>query len=263
MRRSIDIFTATFSDSRVDDGSIFILDRIERLVVTSSAAFLTSHCPNLKSLVIRDGSDCLLETCVDLTERLTPLHPRISRGNLGGNLHLTCFDATAVWSAGELCKLVEAYPTLRYLRMRSDTYCYRASTSTILEILGEGLKDLRTLHLVKSGSLGMGYQSIWMRKIQACSDDEYRRLLWLENERLRVETENAVVRKAFGSIETLKECWLSEKRVARKCNDGGQEVRWMWERKREDEDDCCMGGGSFARMRMEKEAVVVSREIGF
>jgi len=148
--------------------------------------------------------------------------------------------------------------------MRSDTYCYRASTSAIIEILGKGLANLRTLHLVKSGSLGMGYQSVWKRKIQACSDAEYRHMLWLENERLRVQTENAIVRAAFATIGSLKECWLGEKRVARRWHDDdGKGVRWMWKRKREDEDECVMGGGSFAKFRMEKEAVVVESEIGF
>ena len=88
-------------------------------------------------------------------------------------------------------------------------------------------------------------------------------MLWLENERLRVQTENAIVRAAFATIGSLKECWLGEKRVARRCAGDGKEVRWMWERKREDEDECVMGGGSFAKFRMEKEAVVVGSEIGF
>jgi hypothetical protein len=261
MKRSIDIYTAAFEDESVNNDSIFILDRVANLVVTSSAAFLASHCPNLKSLVIKDGSDCLMDSYTDLSKRLAPLHQRLK----AGSAHLTGFDATAVWSAEELEKLVKAYPTLQSLRMRTDTYCYRASTSAIIEILGKGLADLRTLHLVKSSSLGLGYQAVWKRKIEQCSDVEYRFAVWMENERRRVEAENTLVREAFWKIRRLQECWLGEKRVARRCADErvpGQ-AQWKWERRREDEEECVMGGQMFAKMRMEKEVVVVGSEIGY
>jgi hypothetical protein len=261
MKRSIDIYTAAFKDGRVSDDSIFILDRVANLVVTSSAAFLASHCPNLKSLVIKDGSDCLIDSYTNLTERLAPLYLQLK----AGNSHLTHFDATAVWSAEELEKLVTAYPNLRSLRMRTDTYCYRASASTIIDILSEGLADLQTLHLVKSSSLGLGYQAVWKRKVAQCSDVEYRFAVWMENERRRVEAENTLVREAFGKMESLKECWLGEKRVARRCAHDrvpGQ-AQWKWERRREDAEECVMGGQMFAKMRIEKEVVVVESEIGY
>jgi hypothetical protein len=260
MKRSIDIFTAAFSDSTIDYPSVFVLEKIENLVVTSPAAFLVNHCPNLKSLIVRDGSDCLLETYTDLSSRLAPLYPKLPSPTPG----LTHFDATALWSASELTHLTTSFPHLQHLRLRSDTYTYRASTPTILSILSTFLPNLLTLHLIKSGSLGMGYQSVWKRRIQACSNAEYRQMLWRENERLRVRVENAIVREAFGSMGMLGECWLGEKRVARRCREGegGEGVRWMWERRSEDVEDCVMGGGRLARLRMEKESVVVGCEMG-
>jgi hypothetical protein len=260
MKRSVDIWVAAFADESVtdDERCVFVLGKVETLVVSSSAAFLASHCPDLKSLVLQDGADeCTLEQYTSLSTRLAPLHPRFE----AGNPHLQRFDAAAVWSAEELENLVKTYPGLRCLQMRTDTYCYHASTSAIISILATGLTHLQTLHLVKSGSLGMGYQSVWKRKIAACSDAEYRRALWVENERIRVQTENAIAREAFGSIKTLRECWLGEKRVARRFGDDA--TQWVWERRREDEQECVMGGRAFAKMRMEKEAVVVGREVGW
>jgi hypothetical protein len=260
MRRSIDIFKAAFENEA--DTQLFMLDEVEELVVTSSAAFLTNHCPNLKSLVVKDDeSECLLETYTDLSRRLAPLY----HGLVDHTPSLMSFDATAVWSAAELSSLVSTFPYLQHLRIRSDTYCYRASTPTIIEILGNGLKNLKTLRMVKTGSLGMGYLSVWKRRIHSCSDAEYRQTLWKENERLRVCVENEIVRNAFASIHTLEECYLGEKRVARRCDGCGNEkdkTQWMWERKREDMDDCFMGSLVLAKYRMEKEAVVVGSEIG-
>lgn len=262
MKRSIDIFTAAFSNSDIPDPRVFVLDKVENLVVTSSAAFLVNHCPNLKSLAVRDGSDCLLETYTYLSSRLAPLHSKLS----SPTPRLTHFDATAFWSASELSHLVTLFPHLQHLRLRSDTYTYRASTPTIISLLSTSLPDLHTLHIIKSGSLGMGNQSVGKRRIQACSNAEYRQMLWRENERLRVEAENSIVREAFGRIARLRECWLGEKRVARRCEDDGTGdgggVMWMWERKSEDLEDCVMGGGRLARLRMEKEAVVMGREMG-
>ncbi|KAF2023657.1 hypothetical protein EK21DRAFT_80378 [Setomelanomma holmii] len=260
MRRSVDIFTTAFEDGGSDVKN-FMLGHVEHLVVTSSAAFLTSHCPNLKSLKIEDGQDCLVETYTNLDTRLAPLHPSTSKHDIGRTLHH--FDAMATWSADELVNLVKTFPRLQCLKMRTDTYCYRMSTQAIIEILGNRLKDLRTLHLVKSGSLGMGYQSIWKRRIQACSNEEYRRALWLENERLRVHVENDVARLAFGKIVRLHECWLGEKRVARRTRgDAPDELKWLWERRIEDADAFDMGSQMLARFRVEKETVVLRSEVG-
>jgi hypothetical protein len=261
MRRSIDIFRAAFESEA--DIEAFRLNEVEDLVVTSSAAFLTNHCPNLKRLVVKDDeSECLLETYTDLLRRLTPLHP----GLVDQTPSLTSFDATAVWSAAELSSLVSTFPDLQHLRMRSDTYCYRASTPTIIKILGNGLKNLKSLQLVKTGSLGMGYLSVWKRRIHSCSDAEYRQALWKENERLRVYVENEIVRNAFTWIHKLRECYLGEKRVARRCDGCGNEedkMWWMWERMKENVEECFMDSLVLAKYRMEKESVVVSKELGF
>jgi hypothetical protein len=258
MSRSVDIFIAAFTSPLESNHAIFTLPNITSLVVTSSAAFLVNYCPNLRKMTIQDGGDCLLETYNDLSKRLSPLclGPQISKPSL------TSFDATATWSTSELSSLIESFPKLQHLRMRSDTYCYRASTASIIEILATGLEDLTTLHLVKSGNLGMGYQSIWKRRIQSCSNAEYRQMLWRENERLRVEVENNVAREAFGKIGSLRECWVGEKRVARRLVEEHDGVKWLWERTKENDD---RGEESFGleKFRLEKENVVVQSEIGF
>lgn len=259
MRRSVDMFTAAFVCDAKQANDVFLLTRIEHLVVTSSAAFMASHCPNLKSLVVKDGDDCVMETYTNLTSRLAPLHASFDT-ELRPSLQLTRFDAAATWSLDEITALVANFPNLQHLRMRSDSYCYRASTESIMEILAH-LKDLRTLHLIKSGSLGMGYQSIWQRRIHTCSDAEYRRLLWLENERLRVHSENNAARCAFGRIASLKVCWVGDKRVARKLNTESNCLQWMWERRRDSVDDYAIGD-TLARWRMEKDIAVVPTEIG-
>ena len=261
MRRSIDIFTTAFEDSGIQDFGRFVLDKVEKLTVTSSAAFLKSHCPNLKSLVIQDESDCLVETYIHLSRRLAPLHPRLDFGTRG-NERLTTFDATAVWSADEVDALVALFPKLKCLRMRSDKYCYRASVATIFNILGKGLAELKALHLVKCGRLNMGYLSGWKRRIPEYSNADYRRMLWLEVEGLRVRAENDIAREAFGSIESLTYVWLGENRIARRCDDDEGGLRWIWERKKEDADESEMDGYMFARFRTEREAVVVGSEIG-
>ncbi|KAH8731736.1 hypothetical protein GQ44DRAFT_697962 [Phaeosphaeriaceae sp. PMI808] len=266
MSRSIDIFIAAFRKRSDKDDSVFLLERVEKLVVTSSGAFLLNQCPNLKRLEIQDESGCLLETCTDLTIRMKSLHPRLSLSTFH-DPQLTHFDSAAMWSADELCALISNFPHLRSLRMRTDTYCYRASTLTIIGILGTGLSSLEILHLVKSGCLGMGYQSVWRRNIQKWANVEYRRTLWLENEQIRVKAENNVVRCAFTSIPTLQECWLGEKRVARKCSrsiDGQipDKVQWMWDRNTDDVDDHAVGS-HMLKFRMEKNSVVVRKELGF
>lgn len=258
MSRSVDIFIAALTSPTPTNRSIFTLPTITSLVVTSPAAFLVNHCPNLKTMTIHDGGDCLLETYSALSQRLSPLIPGLQTRTP----RLLSFDATATWSAPELSSLTTSFPSLHHLKMRSDTYCYRASTSSIIAILSTGLRDLKTLHLVKSGNLGTGYHSIWKRRIQSCSNAEYRQMLWRENERLRVEAENLVVREAFGKMGSLRECWVGEKRVARRLGGEHEGMRWMWERRRENID---YGEESFGleKFRLEKEGVVVRSEIGF
>jgi hypothetical protein len=75
--------------------------------------------------------------------------------------------------------------------------------------------------------------------------------------------ENYVARLAFAEISTLGELWLGDKRVARRLRkNDSDELRWLWERKRDDVDDCDFGSEMFARFRIDKEAVVVSSEEG-
>lgn len=87
-------------------------------------------------------------------------------------------------------------------------------------------------------------------------------MLWRENERLRVEAENLVVREAFGKMGSLRECWVGEKRVARRLDGEHEGVRWMWERRREN-IDCGEESFGLEKFRLEKEGVVVRSEIGF
>lgn len=264
MSRSIDIFEEAFRERSTEDDDIFTLDHVEKLIVTNSAAFLTSHCPNLKSLVIEDESDYLIETYAEFTQRLQPLAGRMANFEKHQWPPLETCDITAAWSLNEVVSLAVTFPRLRFLRLRSTWHCYRAATKDIVKVLGEALPQLRTLHLVNCSWLSMGVQSIWKRRIRACSNAEYRRMLWLENERLRVQVENDVARSAFESISSLDELWLGDKRVARRLpkeyNSGC--LKWMWERAREDESDCSMGDGLLALWKMERDAAVVTTEVG-
>jgi hypothetical protein len=255
MKRNLDVFTSAFEE--IEDSQTFLLPGIDTLVVTSAAAFLASHCPDLKHLVVEDGPSCMIETYFDVSTRLLPLHPRLVNSQCVYT-RLTHFDTTANWSAAEIAALVPCFPSLQHLHMRSDAFCYRASIATIMQLLGEGLRDLKTLRLNKVGNLDMGFRAVWKRSITACSTESQRRVLWLQNEAHRVDAENDVARLAFTSIERLKECWLGDKRVARRS--GHNDLRWIWERKRED-IDVCTNQSEWANFRAEKEAVVVCNEV--
>ena len=256
MSRSMDIFATAFKEEGNTD--IFTLPRVENIVVTSTAAFLARHCPSLKSLVIRDESDCMVEPYISLQHRFSP--PQLQYGENTFLIEtLTCFDATATFSAPELLFLATSFPSLTHLTMRSETYCYRASIPNIVSLLSSSLKHLKTLELSKISNLDMGYRSVWKRAIQECKTVEQRKVLWEENERSRVEAENRVARLAFGGMGGLKEVRLGENRVAlRLLLDGEEKARWMWEREREDVDSSV----TWAGLRDEKESVVVKREIG-
>lgn len=93
-----------------------------------------------------------------------------------------------------------------------------------------------------------------------CKTEQARQALWKGNERRRVAAENNVARLAFGEVEALEELWVGEKRVARRC--GGNGVSWIWERKSDDMVDAALIGMKWAEYRKEREAVVVSREMG-
>ncbi|KAH6638755.1 hypothetical protein C7974DRAFT_431501 [Boeremia exigua] len=259
MKRNLDVFMSAFED--FDDVQTFLLPGIETLVVTSASAFLASHCPDLKHLIVEDAPSCMVETYVDAATRLMPLHPQLVGGQYTF-LQLTSFDTSANWSAEEISTLVPLFPRLQHLHMRSDAFCYRASIPVIMQLLGCSLKDLRTLRLNKVGNLDMGFRAVWKRSITACATEAQRRSLWLQNESHRVEAENNVVRSAFTSIDRLRECWLGDERVARRpagC-DGKSALSWVWERKRED-IDVCIQQSEWAHYRAEKEAVVVCSEV--
>jgi hypothetical protein len=103
---------------------------------------------------------------------------------------------------------------------------------------------------------------VWKRSITACSTESQRRMLWLQNEAHRVEAENNVARLAFMNITPLEECWLGDRRVARRsagCS-GDDKLSWIWQRKRED-IDVCANQSEWANFRAEKESVVVCREV--
>lgn len=259
MKRNLDVFVSAFEE--VDDTQTFLLPGVETLVVTSAAAFLASHCPNLKHLIVEDAPSCMIESYIDIPTRLIPLHPQL----IGGQWtypQLTLFDTTANWSAEEIVALVPSFPRLRHLHMRSDAFCYRASIPTIMQLLGCSLSDLNILKLNKVGNLDVGFRAVWKRSITACATEAQRRALWMQNEAHRVEVENNVARLAFTSIDRLKECWLGDKRVARRlagCNDRS-DLSWAWERSREDVD-VCNQRSEWGTFQAEKEAVVVCSEI--
>ncbi|KAF9691433.1 hypothetical protein EKO04_010675 [Ascochyta lentis] len=259
MKRNLDMFLCTFEE--VEDAQTLMLPGVETLVVTSAAAFLASHCPDLKNLIVEDAPSCMMETYVDVPTRLMPLHPQL----VGGRWtypQLTHFDTTANWSAIEIATLVPSLPRLQQLHMRSDAFCYRASIDTIMKLLGCGLRDLQTLKLSKVGHLDMGFRAVWKRNVTACTSQEQRRIMWAKNEARRVEAENKVARLAFQRIQLLKEVWLGDKRVARRSAgcDSKVGLSWIWERRKEPFDDC-IRGSEWAKYRMEKESVVVCSEV--
>lgn len=261
MGRSVDIFEAAFQFTGAAE--LFTLPTIDSLVVTSSAMFLARHCPNLQSLVVRDGDECTIEAYADLDTRLVPTRPKFADGSLP-SASLTRLDSTAVWSAHELNFLVSTFPHLRSLNMHSDTYCYRTPISEITHLLGSGLAQLHTLRLSKIHKLDMGFRSVWKRRIQECKTDASRLWLWRKDEAARVRAENEVARLAFGRCGALMECWVGETRVARRIVVGeGDSVvaKWMWERRREEVETCGMST-LWAKYRVEKEAAVVGCEVG-
>jgi hypothetical protein len=258
MSRSLDIFEAAFREE--GNADIFSLPRVEKLVVTSTAAFLARHCPNLRSLVMRDERDCMVEPYVSLQNRFSPAQLQVQYGEDAFRINtLRSFDATATFSPSEVLFLTTSFPSLTHLTMRSETYCYRASVPTIISLLAH-LPHLHSLRLSKISHLDMGYRSVWKRAIQECETAETRKVLWEENERARVDAEDWVGRLAFGGIGGLRRVWVGERRVARKLQGYGEEkVRWMWEREREDTDDSM----TWAGLREEKESVVIRREVGW
>jgi hypothetical protein len=258
MKRNLDVFVSAFEE--VDDVQTFLLPGIETLIVTSAAAFLASHCPDLKRLIVEDAPSCMIETYIDIPTRLMPLHPKLVGTHLTQLMH---FETSANWSAEEIAALVPSFPRLHYLHMRSDAFCYRASTATIMELLGHSLKQLRILKLNKVGSLpDMGYRALWKRSITACATETQRRVLWAQNEARRVEAENNVARLAFTRIETLHECWLGGERIARRAVgcEAIDSLSWVWQRNREDVDVCSQQS-EWAAFRAEKEEAVICSEI--
>jgi hypothetical protein len=230
MDRSVDIFTAAFDDEEIEDKTVFILDKVEKLVVTSTAAFLVTHCPNLTSLVIEDQENCSVQKYIDIITRLAPLH---NHSTIGARIspNITHFDATALWSAAEITGLVDTFPNLRYLAMRV-THSYPTPLLFIIHTLGERLKHLNTLHLGYIGSFNADFRDHWHRAyVREWISIKIRRMCPLEAEKLRVQAENYIARLAFGSLLDLRECWVGDKRVARRVTEGDEDrMQWTWER---------------------------------
>ncbi|KAF3009446.1 hypothetical protein E8E13_001257 [Curvularia kusanoi] len=53
MKRNLDMFVSAFEE--IQEGRTFLLPGVETLVVTSAAAFLATHCPDLKQLLVEDA----------------------------------------------------------------------------------------------------------------------------------------------------------------------------------------------------------------
>lgn len=265
--RSLDLFEAAFATTTTTPSPspphLFLLPQITHLVLTPSASFLARHCPQLRSLVIRDNGACTVESYTDLETRLAPARPAFAAGSLPAS-SLTHLDTTAVWSTPELAFLVFNFPKLTHLTMASESYTYRAPVSSIFVALGR-LRLLRVLRLNRVHKLDVGYRSVWKRRVQECKTREQRMRLWNEDERARVRAENDVVRSAFRCCGGLGEVWLGGERVARRVGGVDREqqagLRWVWEKWREDVE---MEGVSilWARYRVEKEGVVVRWELG-
>jgi len=269
MSRSLDVFSAAFTDSSLSSRFPgFELRGVETLVVNSSAAFLVQHCPNLQTLVVKgkgDGEDCAMEKYTELKD-LFEIIPRSSLRreeddpNFQYAVGLRSFDGSAAWSLAEITFLTTTFPNIRHLVLRSESYCYRSDVASIMRALSQGLKQLETLQVSKIEYLDMGYRAVWKRAVMECKTEQARQALWKGNERRRVAAENNVARLAFGEVEALEELWVGEKRVARRC--GGNGVSWIWERKSDDMVDAALIGMKWAEYRKEREAVVVSREMG-
>jgi hypothetical protein len=71
-----------------------------------------------------------------------------------------------------------------------------------------------------------------------------------------------VARLAFTHIETLRECWLGEERIARRAVgcEAIDSLSWVWQQNREDVDVCSQQS-EWATFRAEKEEAVVCSEI--
>jgi hypothetical protein len=276
MSRSLDIFSAAFSDSDLlrsgSDEGLFDLRGVESLVVNSSAAFLANYCPDLKTLVLKgkgDGEDCAMEKYTELKSLFETMPSLSSRDDDDGSLlkavkGLKSFDGSAAWSLAELTFLTTTFPHLHHLILRSESYCYRADIASIMRILGQGLTHLKTLQISKIEYLDMGYRGVWKRAVMECKTEEARRALWEGNEKRRVAAENEVARLAFGGLGSLEELWVGEKRVARRSlqmNEGGQQS-WVWEREADGMGDYALVGTMWARYQKEREGVIERSELG-
>jgi hypothetical protein len=281
MSRSWDIFSAALNYSELVDyepgsASLFKLRGVETLVVNSSAAFLVNYCPDLKTLVVKgkgDGEDCAMEKYTELQDLFhitTPcLSPRRDDDDENGSAFqcaegLTSFNGSAAWSLSELGFLTTTFPYLGHLILRSESYCYRTDVASMMHILGQGFKHLKTLQISKIEYLDMGYRGVWKRAVMECKTEEARRALWEGNERRRVAAENEVARLAFGKVQTLEELLVGEKRVARRLGriDAGGREGWMWERKADSVGDYALVGAMWAEYQKEREGVIASNEMG-
>ncbi|KAI8933212.1 hypothetical protein NX059_009847 [Plenodomus lindquistii] len=266
--RSLDLFESAFSTAAEDnDPSLFMLPNVEHLHLTPSASFLVRHCPNLRTLVIRDASSCTIEPYIPLPDLLLPSRPVFPPCTQTLSLPTTTLQSlspTLTWSTPELNFLVSTFPHLRTLSMTTPLHTYRAPIHSILTTLSH-LPHLHTLHLNRIHKLDVGYRSVWKRRVQECRTKEERIKLWEGDERARVGAENEVVRGAMRVCKALRVVWVGAERVARRLDKGeeGEGVRWMWERRREDAEGEGEGVSAvWARFRVEKEGVVRAWEVG-
>jgi hypothetical protein len=133
-----------------------------------------------------------------------------------------------------------------------------------MRILGQGLQQLKTLQVSRIAYLDMGYRGVWTRAVMECKTEQARRKLWEASEKRRVAAENEVARLAFGRVRVLDELWVGEKRVARRLPqmDNSGTDSWMWQRRADDVGDGALVGTIWAGYGKEREAMVVTREMG-
>ena len=264
LRSGTEIFQTAFQrpDNHLHE---FLLHRVQKLVGTSSAVFLATHCPNLKSLIIQDGDDSTMQMYLDLNSRLTAVHPDLCTGL---NTYLSHLDASATWSVDEIILVMTTFPDLEQLCMRSEACHYQTPLNTVVELLGSGLKKLKTLKLTQINNLDFGFRPVMWMMIQRCQSELHRKRLWRDREIQRVKAENDMARMVFAAIQSLGKLWIGEGRVASRIR-GNENVygmnlegeKWMWRRDAETRRvrECVRGATDD---RAERDAVMVRSEIG-
>ncbi|KAF1848073.1 uncharacterized protein K460DRAFT_393245 [Cucurbitaria berberidis CBS 394.84] len=264
---------SAFSDPDIDH-QVFLLPSMETLIVSNCAASLAGHCPNLKDLIIKPPRCHEPTADVELKCRLMAEHLHPSSGL---STKLTSFEVTSKWPASEVQYLTATFPHLQHLCIKTDSGIFSRRhfslpsdvlcASDITKLLGDGLKDLRTLRLSSMPILDPENhrKPNWLDVPD--QSEGTRKGLWQEHETRRVEAENSIARSAFGNIERLVELWVGKKRVARRlpaeesCDGEDDVVKWMWSRSEKDMRKCGLGSLE-AKFKAERGAVVIRSEMG-